>query len=177
MNAVPVREGACTAILCTAGPPHRGVATALRTLGWDLREPGEGDEPADGWATAVEVTDEASARTTLEWALTARLLVVGVEDGPIGRRTVRDLVRIATVVDRRGVDVPWAGLDATTLAILVELGRGATVDAASRTAGCSLRTAHRRLAQARSTFGVDAMPALVVTAQDALAWLPRPEAP
>ncbi|GIF02519.1 LuxR family transcriptional regulator [Actinoplanes siamensis] len=151
--------------------PRHVVATAadadtvLRRLardGWTARP---------GFALPDQAWDVGAARIVLhgrigdEDADTARLAVLAAARGagvvavcdtesPAGRALVDDLGRIGPV--QRGTDGadPLASLIPEQRALLDRLAAGDTIAAAAAAEFLSLRTANRRIAEARALFGV-----------------------
>jgi DNA-binding NarL/FixJ family response regulator len=145
------------------------ATTVLRRLaraGWQTRE---------GFALAETAWDMATARLTLYGRVpdldTVQLVVlaaargagvVAIADsaGEVGRALIGDLTRLGAV--RRDPDAepeypesdPLGQLIPEQRALLDRLANGETIAAAAAAEFLSLRTANRRIAQARELFGV-----------------------
>ncbi len=143
------------------------VLRRLSRDGWSTRE---------GFALAEPAWDVAAARLvlfgrvpdleTVQLAVLAAVRgagVVAVADaaGPVGQALLDDLARLGPVVRDPDADPPAAAgadlldrLVPEQRALLERLAGGETIAAAAAAEFLSLRTANRRIAQARELFGV-----------------------
>ncbi len=145
-------------------------ATAvLRRLvrdGWSTREGFALTEPAwDVAAARLVLFGRVPDLDTVQLAVLAAVRgagVVAVADpaGTVGRALLDDLGRLGPVVRDPDADPPVAGaavldrLVPEQRALLERLAGGETIAAAAAAEFLSLRTANRRIAQARELFGV-----------------------
>lgn len=152
-------------------PPRYVVASAqqatvvLRRLadaGWSVRAGfalPAGGEPGDARVVLHgPVTDQEQAQAVvLAAARGAAVVAVADVAGPVGRALVADLGRLgplgAVPPPDQGAD-PLAELVPEQRALLDRLAAGETIAAAAAAEFLSLRTANRRIAQARALFGV-----------------------
>jgi DNA-binding CsgD family transcriptional regulator len=97
---------------------------------------------------------ETAALAVLAAARGAGVVAICDPESPAGRALVDDLGRIGTV--QRGTDGadPVASLIPEQRALLDRLAAGDTIAAAAAAEFLSLRTANRRIAEARTLFGV-----------------------
>jgi hypothetical protein len=118
--------------------------------------------PDDPWALtgmlcSCEVVDDADHSNALDAALRGADVVVDVGPGRVAQ--------FLEDIDRLGVKVWHPPAADTTLAewgqLLDALARGATTEEAARRCHLSLRSAHRRLAVARTVLGVSTTAAAV----------------
>jgi DNA-binding NarL/FixJ family response regulator len=154
------REWSVSRPIARAGPPlfvalDATAARALRTeaegAGWPVV-----DDPAlaaRGRLVMIGDLLASGVATCIEAALTgAGLLVASAEASPeLLDELLEDLSRIGRPVIAGRHDVYQ--LDVTSWRLLHALRDGATVSEASRALHLSLRTANRRLAQARTALG------------------------
>jgi hypothetical protein len=146
-------------------PSAEQAATVLRRLerqGWRLREGFA--LPESRWDVAelrLVLHDRVADVDTVELVVHAAVRgagVVAVVDprGELGRAVLADLARIGPV--RGGGDDDAAGpagaLDDDQRRLLARLAAGETIAAAAAAEFLSLRTANRRIAQARQAIGV-----------------------
>ncbi|GAA2691526.1 MULTISPECIES: LuxR family transcriptional regulator [Actinoplanes] len=155
--------------------PRHVVATAADADAVLRRLAREGWTARVGFALPDQAWDVAAAHIVLHGRIgdddteTVRLAVLAAARGtgivavcdaesPAGRALVDDLGRIGPV--RRGADAPETGGDPVASlipeqrALLDRLAAGDTIAAAAAAEFLSLRTANRRIAEARTLFGV-----------------------
>jgi DNA-binding NarL/FixJ family response regulator len=144
------------------------ATTVLRRLaraGWTTREGFALAEPAWDMTAARlvlygRVPDEETVRlAVLAAARGAGVVAIADASGEVGRALLADLGRLGTV--HRDADADHdGGADSSTQlvpeqrALLERLANGETIAAAAAAEFLSLRTANRRIAQARSALGV-----------------------
>ena len=150
--------------------PHHVVGnpgdadTVLRRLardGWSAREGFALPDPSwDVTAARLVLHGRVGDEETLQLALHAAARGAGIvaicdAESPLGRALVDDLGRLGGV--RHGADTgadPVADLVPEQRALLDRLAAGDTIAAAAAAEFLSLRTANRRIAEARALFGV-----------------------
>lgn len=98
------------------------------------------------------LTGEPDVVAAISVLVDGRSAVVVVPDGVTGARVVDAVARVASVDDWR--TDPVTELAALPIELLGRLSDGASVAEAARASGVSLRTAHRRLAEAVAVLGV-----------------------
>jgi DNA-binding CsgD family transcriptional regulator len=150
-------------------PRHVVAATAdaetvlrrLRRDGWVLREGFALPDPAwDVTSTKLVLHGRIAEPDTLQLAVLAAARGAGVvavcdPETPIGRALVDDLSRLGPVHLGPGETAEAvADLIPEQRALLDRLAAGDTIAAAAAAEFLSLRTANRRIAEARSMFGV-----------------------
>lgn len=125
----------------TADASHLGLVTALLAdRGWEVH--------------ARVVRTESEARATVESAAAGATLVVLVDGSPsLSTRLRDDLARVGPVTDLRPGG-PILELSLAQMRLLRALADGASLKDASAALDLSERTAHRRVAAARTTLGV-----------------------
>jgi hypothetical protein len=145
-----------------------GVLRRLARVGWQTREGFALPEP--GWdvtASRLVLFGRVPDVDTAELALLAAARgagVVAITDvrGDVGRALLADLGRIGTVSTDPGAAEaadgdggrPGTPLAPEQRALLDRLARGETIAAAAQAEFLSLRTANRRIAEARAALGV-----------------------
>jgi hypothetical protein len=128
-------------------------------------------EPAPG---TTRSTLEGEARTPRAWSVTLPdepdyaaaaalaldrsergdgLVVAVAADGLLGARLTDSLRRLGPVADRREVPSPLTGLCEEQLRLLLAVGEGVSIAAATAALGLSERTAHRRVRAACELLG------------------------
>ena len=109
------------------------------------------------------VTDHRDADAALLAAARGAGLLVGPIDAAIAPGFVDDLSRLAAATGRRLIEPVESGpvADPIVAALLEALADGLSVPAAARRCSVSLRTAHRRLAEARAALDLPTTGALV----------------
>ena len=135
-------------------PPDRTVTRGFSPTGaWDLR-----DRVCVG-----PVADAADAAAALLAAARGALLVVGPLDDAVAPAFLDDLRRLAYTsgVQVTAFDPASSSPDGLLDALLAGLADGLGMAVAARQALMSVRTAHRRLADARRQAGVTTTAALV----------------
>jgi DNA-binding NarL/FixJ family response regulator len=146
------------------------ATTVLRRLardGWITREGFVLTDPAFDMSAARlvlfgRVTDRETARQAIQAAARGTGVVVITDAaGETGRALVDDLARIGPVhrdpeseAERPGSNDAMTRLIPEQRALLERLANGETIAAAAAAEFLSLRTANRRIAQAREVFGV-----------------------
>jgi len=152
----------------TTAPRHVVATTAdadtvLRRLtrdGWAIREGFALPDPAwDVTGARLVLYGRITETDTLQLAVLAAARGAGVvavcdADTPIGRALVDDLSRLGTVHLGAGDGETLADLIPEQRALLDRLAAGDTIAAAAAAEFLSLRTANRRIAEARALFGV-----------------------
>ena len=137
------------------------VLRRLRRDGWVLREGFALPDPAwDVTATKLVLHGRIAEADTLQLAVLAAARGAGVvavcdPETPVGRALVDDLSRLGPV--HLGPGEPGeavADLIPEQRALLDRLAAGDTIAAAAAAEFLSLRTANRRIAEARALFGV-----------------------
>lgn len=137
--------------------------TVLRRLtrdGWAVREGFALPDPAwDVTAARLVLYGRITETDTLQLAVLAAARGAGVvavcdADTPVGRALVDDLSRLGTVHLGAGDGEAVADLIPEQRALLDRLAAGDTIAAAAAAEFLSLRTANRRIAEARALFGV-----------------------
>ena len=139
------------------------LARRLDRDGWQVREGfALPDRPWDVGASRTVlvglVSDEASAADAVLAAARGAGLVAAVpDDAPIGAVLRADLARIGTLAAVPTGDAGSEGgplLTAEQCALLDRLAGGESIASAAEAEFLSLRTANRRIAQARAALGV-----------------------
>lgn len=146
------------------------VLRRLARTGWTTREGFEiGEQPWDLTETRLtlfgRVSDSATARLALLAAVRgAGVVAITDRTSDIGQALLADLRRIGPVGTDPGTDLdeqptsptPGGGpqLAPEQRALLDRLAAGETIAAAAASEFLSLRTANRRIAEARAAFGV-----------------------
>lgn len=140
--------------------------TVLRRLTRDGWETQEGFAlPHQGWTAPAKlvlygrITDEDTLQlAVLAAARGAGIVAICDTESPLGRALVDDLARLGPVHQGPGgLDEPGdaiADLVPEQRALLDRLAAGDTIAAAAAAEYLSLRTANRRIAEARAIFGV-----------------------
>jgi len=137
--------------------------TVLRRLtrdGWAVREGFALPDPAwDVTAARLVLYGRITETDTLQLAVLAAARGAGVvavcdADTPVGRALVDDLSRLGTVHLGAGDGEAVADRIPEQRALLDRLAAGDTIAAAAAAEFLSLRTANRRIAEARALFGV-----------------------
>jgi hypothetical protein len=139
--------------------------TVLRRLardGWALREGFALPDPAwDVTGSRLILHGRITDPDTLHLAVLAAARGAGIvavcdTDSPLGRALVDDLSRLGPVNHGPGTETgdPVADLVPEQRALLDRLAAGDTIAAAAAAEFLSLRTANRRIAEARALFGV-----------------------
>ncbi|MCH7230294.1 LuxR family transcriptional regulator [Glycomyces sp. L485] len=132
---------------CTAAgwKAHRGFA--LLEPAWDLAE-------RRMVAHGTVADDHTASQAVL--AAARGSAIVAVASGQIALALASDLRRVGPLGHTPGRPEPEDGLDLDTeqRALLNRLAAGSTIAAAAEAEFVSLRTANRRIAAARKTFGV-----------------------
>jgi hypothetical protein len=145
-----------------SGPDADAVLRRLARDGWTLRE---------GFALPDQSRDVAGARLVLHGRITdqhslqlavlaaargAGIVAICDPETPIGRALVDDLARLGAVHYGVAADPgrTVADLVPEQRALLDRLAAGDTIAAAAAAEYLSLRTANRRIAEARAMFGV-----------------------
>ncbi|MEV1289218.1 LuxR family transcriptional regulator [Micromonospora sp. NPDC049679] len=142
-----------------------GVLRRLAGAGWVTREGfALAETPWDVSATKLvlfgRVTDpETVAQAVLAAARGAGLVVIADTSGDLGRTLLGDLSRLGTVhrdphEEPARAPAGMARLIPEQRALLDRLANGETIAAAAAAEFLSLRTANRRIAQARALLGV-----------------------
>ncbi|SNY45007.1 LuxR family transcriptional regulator [Paractinoplanes atraurantiacus] len=142
--------------------------TVLRRLtrdGWVARDGFALPDP--GWdvsSTRLVLHGRIGDADTLQLAVLAAARGAGIvavcdAESPLGRALVDDLSRLGPVQHGAADPVPAGGNNVTDLvpeqrALLDRLAAGDTIAAAAAAEFLSLRTANRRIAEARALFGV-----------------------
>lgn len=123
----------------------------------------------------VDTTDLTSQAEAVRLAARGVGLVVVIDDAARVARFTDALRRSAGVHDWRRR--PITALGEEHLRLLHAIASGATASVAATSANVSLRTAHRRVGEARAAFGVPTTArAAVLVANACAAWVPRPVA-
>ncbi|WFE28477.1 LuxR family transcriptional regulator [Solwaraspora sp. WMMD791] len=140
------------------------VLRRLARDGWTIREgfaltEATWDLTAARLALHGRVTDaDTVALVALAAARGAAVVAVVDPTGDVGRALVDDLGRLGPVLRHGDVDPPGSPIDTVLVpeqrALLDRLANGETIAAAAAAEFLSLRTANRRIAQARAAFGV-----------------------
>jgi DNA-binding CsgD family transcriptional regulator len=137
------------------------VLRRLRRDGWVLREGFALPDPAwDVTATKLVLHGRITEPDTLQLAVLAAARGAGVvavcdPETPVGRALVDDLNRLGPVHLGPGeAGAAVADLIPEQRALLDRLAAGDTIAAAAAAEFLSLRTANRRIAEARALFGV-----------------------
>jgi DNA-binding CsgD family transcriptional regulator len=137
------------------------VLRRLRRDGWVLREGFALPDPAwDVTATKLVLHGRIAEADTLQLAVLAAARGAGVvavcdPETPVGRALVDDLSRLGVVHLGPGeAGEAVADLIPEQRALLDRLAAGDTIAAAAAAEFLSLRTANRRIAEARALFGV-----------------------
>jgi DNA-binding CsgD family transcriptional regulator len=137
------------------------VLRRLRRDGWVLREGFALPDPAwDVTATKLVLHGRITEADTLQLAVLAAARGAGVvavcdPETPVGRALVDDLGRLGPVLLGPGeAGEAVADLIPEQRALLDRLAAGDTIAAAAAAEFLSLRTANRRIAEARALFGV-----------------------
>ncbi|QXC59744.1 LysR family transcriptional regulator [Aquihabitans sp. G128] len=159
LGALPAAEGGCGL------PPGWRLRNgfSLPASPWDL-----GDRR---WSCAGTVADEADAEAAVLALSRGVGLVLSITvEGDVRHRLLEDLYRFGAVQLASEV-VPDSGLGSDHLLLLEALADGSTLTVAAQALHLSDRTAHRRLAEARSILGVG------TTAEAVAWWRRRPAAP
>jgi DNA-binding CsgD family transcriptional regulator len=137
------------------------VLRRLRRDGWVLREGFALPDPAwDVTATRLVLHGRITETDTVQLAVLAAARGAGVvavcdSETPIGRALVDDLGRLGPVQVGPGeAGEAVAELIPEQRALLDRLAAGDTIAAAAAAEFLSLRTANRRIAEARALFGV-----------------------
>jgi hypothetical protein len=139
--------------------------TVLRRLardGWAIREGFALPDPAwDVTGSRLVLHGRITDQDTLQLAVLAAARGAGIvavcdTDSPLGRALVDDLSRLGPVNHGPGTETgdPVADLVPEQRALLDRLAAGDTIAAAAAAEFLSLRTANRRIAEARALFGV-----------------------
>jgi len=137
--------------------------TVLRRLvrdGWTVREGFALPDPAwDVTAAKLVLHGRIAETETLQLAVLAAARGAGIvavcdADTPVGRALVDDLGRLGSVHLGAGDGERVAELIPEQRALLDRLAAGDTIAAAAAAEFLSLRTANRRIAEARALFGV-----------------------
>jgi len=140
--------------------------TVLRRLsrdGWSVREGFALPDPSwDVTAARLVLHGRIGDQETLQLAVLAAARGAGIvaicdAESPLGRALVDDLGRLGPVrhgADDGGGGDPVAELVPEQRALLDRLAAGDTIAAAAAAEFLSLRTANRRIAEARALFGV-----------------------
>jgi DNA-binding NarL/FixJ family response regulator len=139
--------------------------TVLRRLtrdGWIVRHGFALPDPAwDVTAERLVLHGRITDMHTLELAVLAAARGAGIvavcdTDSPLGRALLDDLTRLGPVHQGVGGEPPdtFADLVPEQRALLDRLAAGDTIAAAAAAEFLSLRTANRRIAEARALFGV-----------------------
>jgi hypothetical protein len=135
--------------------------TVLRRLtrdGWSVRDGFALPDPAwDVTGHRLVLHGRVTDQETLQLALLAAARGAGVvavcdTGSPLGRALVDDLARLGPV--RQGTGGDTVELVPEQRALLDRLAAGDTIAAAAAAEFLSLRTANRRIAEARALFGV-----------------------
>ena len=136
------------------------VVRRLDRDGWSTRDGFALPETAwDVSATRLVLHGRVTDADTLQLAVLAAASgagIVAVADTttPVGRALVDDLARLGTVHRDADVDDPAGNLVSEQRALLERLAAGDTIAAAAAAEFLSLRTANRRIAEARALLGV-----------------------
>jgi hypothetical protein len=161
-------EPALPRYIVTSGTDATAVLRRLARAGWHTREGFALTEPAwDVSASRLVLFGRVSDLDTAELALLAAARgagVVAITDpaSETGRALLADLARIGPVVTDPDADDEEAARDgpgrpqlaAEQRALLERLANGETIAAAAAAEFLSLRTANRRIAEAREALGV-----------------------
>jgi hypothetical protein len=148
------------------------VAGARVTIGWELPE-----RPWDLAAIRLVVLGSLGDGRDGEHLVSAVVrgagAIVGVDRAsPAPARPLESLRRAAPLLD--WCDCPTMRLDPTQVRLLAELANGASAGDAAEMVHVSLRTAHRRIAEARDLLGASTTNAAAAELALALRhWLPR----
>ncbi|GAB1691774.1 LuxR family transcriptional regulator [Krasilnikovia sp. M28-CT-15] len=149
--------------------PRHIVATAadadtvLRRLtraGWTARPGFALPDPSwDVTAARLVLHGRITDTDTLQLAVLAAargagIVAVSDTDSPVGRALADDLARLGPLQHGTGADSSVAELIPEQRALLDRLAAGETIAAAAAAEYLSLRTANRRIAEARALFGV-----------------------
>lgn len=146
------------------------AATLARLEGWDVcPDPSTIDaRPRSRPSTRrIAVVADEPPGLALELALDGTDLIVVSADLPA--RFHDALSRLAEIVDARHVATYRLSVD--QLELLDHLAQGASVDEAAAAKHLSARTAHRRLAEARTILGAETTMAALVAVRAATGWL------
>jgi hypothetical protein len=130
---------------------YRAVADEVAGAGWTLVPPGSPIQP--GTLVAMDVTDPAGAQAAVLEAMRGIGVLVRA-DGE--RAVIDDLVEdLAHIGQVRRIDGGHAiELEPDTWRLVHALAAGTTVSVAARSLHLSVRTANRRIADAKEVIGV-----------------------
>ncbi|MGI8679555.1 MAG: helix-turn-helix transcriptional regulator [Jatrophihabitans sp.] len=129
---------------------HRAVADEVVGAGWALQPPGGPVDPAS--IVSAVVADGSDAQAAVLLAIRGRgLLIRARAERGVVDDLVEDLSRIAPVLFFD--DASAIRLDPDTWRLLHALADGVTVSVAARTLHLSIRTANRRITEARDVMG------------------------
>lgn len=145
-----------------SGADADAVLRRLARDGWALREGFALPDPTwDVTGSRLVLHGRITDSDTLQLAVLAAargagLVAVCDPDSTLGRALVDDLTRLGTVHLGPGTETgdPIADLVPEQRALLDRLAAGDTIAAAAAAEFLSLRTANRRIAEARALFGV-----------------------
>jgi hypothetical protein len=148
-------------VVATTGDADAVLRRLVRD-GWAVREGFALPDPAwDVTATRLVLHGRISDQDSLQLAVLAAARGAGIvavcdTETPIGRALIDDLSRLGPVHYGVGTDPGDAAADLVPeqRALLDRLASGDTIAAAAAAEFLSLRTANRRIAEARALFGV-----------------------